>query len=118
MRALLLIPLAILRVMTQSTLLALSQIWVNKTRSILTTLGIIIGVFSVSVVIAAMDGMNNQIKENFETFGTKKIFLGPERPSSGPKKNMDWWQIRFKEHEFNDILEYCPTVECNSFIFF
>ena len=116
MRALLLFPLAILRMLTQSTLLALSQIWVNKTRSILTTLGIIIGVSSVSAVIAAMGGMNNKIMENFETFGTKKIFLWPERPSSGPKKNMDWWQMRFKEHEFDNILEYCPSVEFKSFI--
>ncbi|MBL7214585.1 MAG: ABC transporter permease [Phycisphaerae bacterium] len=116
MKTLLLIPLAIFRLLTQSTLLALSQIWVNKTRSILTTLGIIIGVSSVSAVIAAMGGMNNKIMENFETFGTKKIFLWPERPSSGPKKNIDWWQIRFREEEFNDMLEYCPSVEFKSFI--
>ncbi len=116
MKMLLLIPLKIFRLLIQSTLLALNQIWVNKTRSILTTVGIIIGVASVSAVIAAMDGMNNKIMENFETFGTKKIFLWPERPSSGPKKNVDWWQIRFKQEEFNGMLEYCPSVESKSFI--
>ena len=63
-----------------------------------------------------MGGMNNKIMENFETFGTKKIFLWPERPSSGPKKNIDWWQIRFKPGEFDGILEYCPSVEFKSFI--
>ncbi len=115
MRALFLIPLAALRLLIQSVLLALSQIWVNKTRSILTTLGIIIGVASVSAVIAAMSGMNDKIMENFETFGTKKIFLWPERPSSGPKKNMDWWQIRFKTEEFENVLEHCPSVEYKSF---
>ncbi len=116
MKKLLLIPILLLRLITQSALLALNQIWVNKTRSILTTLGIIIGVSSVSAVIAAMSGMNNKIMENFETFGTKKIFLWPQRPDSGSKKNLDWWQIRFKEEEFEDMLEYCPSVEFRSFV--
>jgi putative ABC transport system permease protein len=116
MKTLLMMPLMLFRLIVQSALLALSQIWVNKTRSILTTLGIIIGVSSVSAVIAAMSGMNNKIMENFETFGTKKIFLWPERPSSGPKKNVDWWQIRFKLEEFDGMLEYCPSVEFKSFI--
>jgi putative ABC transport system permease protein len=116
MKTLLLMPLMLLRLLTQSTLLALNQIWVNKTRSILTTLGIIIGVSSVSAVIAALGNMNDMIKENFETFGTKKIFLFPDRPASGPKKNADWWQIRFKQEEFDGMLEYCPSVECKSFV--
>ena len=116
MKRLLKIPMMLLRLIIQSALLALNQIWVNKTRSLLTTLGIIIGVASVSAVIAAMSGMNDKIMENFETFGTKKMFLFPDRPSSGPKKNADWWQIRFKEHEFDDMREYCPSVEFKSFI--
>lgn len=116
MRTLLLWLLSIPRLLTQSALLALSQIWVNKTRSILTTLGIIIGVASVSAVIAAMSGMNNKIMENFETFGTKKIFLWPERPNTGPMKNVNWWRIRFKQEEFDGILEHCPSVEFKSFI--
>jgi putative ABC transport system permease protein len=116
MKTLLLIPLAILRLLIQSAMLALGQIWANKTRSLLTTLGIIIGVSSVSAVIAAMSNMNDLIKENFETFGTKKIFLFPDRPTSGAKKNADWWQIRFKQEEFDGMLEYCPSVECKSFV--
>jgi putative ABC transport system permease protein len=112
----LLIPFALVQLMSQSALLAINQIWVNKTRSLLTTLGIIIGVSSVSAVIAAMHGMNTKIMENFEIFGTKKIFLWPERPSSGPKKNMDHWQMRFKQHEFDGLLEHCPSVEYLSFI--
>lgn len=116
MKRLLLAPLMFARLVTQSTLLALNQIRVNKTRSILTTLGIIIGVASVSAVIAAMRGMNDKVMESFEIFGTNKIFLWPHRPSSGPKKNVDWWQIRFKEEQFEGMTEYCPSVEYKSFI--
>ena len=48
MRALLSVPLVFVRLLGQSVWLALGQIWVNKTRSVLTTLGIIIGVASVT----------------------------------------------------------------------
>lgn len=116
MNRLLIAPLFFLRMLVQSIVLASSQIWVNKTRSILTTLGIIIGVASVSAVIGAMDGMNRKILENFEIFGTKKIFIWPQRPETGPKKHVDWWQIRFKTEQFEEMTERCPSVEYKSFV--
>lgn len=116
MKQLLLLPLVLLRLVLQNAFLALSQIWVNKTRSILTTLGIIIGVASVSAVIAAMEGMNRKIMENFEMFGTRKIFIWPERPQSGPQKNMPNWQLRFETYHFEGLLDNCPSVEYLSLI--
>jgi len=38
----------------QSAFLALGQIWANKVRAVLTTIGIVIGVASVTAVIAAL----------------------------------------------------------------
>jgi putative ABC transport system permease protein len=111
MRALLSVPLVFVRLLGQSVWLALGQIWVNKTRSVLTTLGIIIGVASVTAVVAAMSGMNDKVMENFEIFGTKKIFLWPERPQTGSQKNADWWQLRFRPEQFEGLLDHCPSVE-------
>ena len=54
MRFLLTIPISFMRLVFQSIALATSQIWANKVRSVLTTLGIIIGVASVTAVIAAL----------------------------------------------------------------
>ena len=116
MKKLLLVPLYLLQLTLQSAILALGQIWVNKTRSILTTLGIIIGVASVSAVIAAMEGMNRKILENFEMFGTRKIFIWPEQPRSGPQKNAPFWQLRFEPQHFEGLLENCPSVEYISLI--
>ena len=107
----LLLPLKFFRLLVQSILLALGQIWVNKTRSVLTTLGIIIGVASVTAVIAGLTGVNEMLMENFEYFGTKKIFLWPERPRTGSQKNVNHWQIRFKPEQFDNVLEHCPWVE-------
>ncbi|HEX5243082.1 MAG TPA: ABC transporter permease, partial [Tepidisphaeraceae bacterium] len=56
----------------QSVFLALGQVWANKVRSILTTIGIIIGVASVTAVIAALTGMKQSVLTQFESFGTNK----------------------------------------------
>ena len=61
MKFLIVWPLVFLRFMYQSIHLALSQIWANKMRSALTTLGIIIGVASVTAVIAALTGLKAKV---------------------------------------------------------
>ncbi len=45
------LPISILLLIFQSAFLALGQIWANKVRSILTTIGIVIGVASVTAVV-------------------------------------------------------------------
>jgi putative ABC transport system permease protein len=106
------IPVQIARLISQSIRLALGQIWVNKVRSVLTTLGIIIGVASVVSVIAALSGLKAKVMNDIETFGTNRIFIWPERPDSGKYKNVNWSTIRFKPEQFEGLLEYCPSVSC------
>jgi putative ABC transport system permease protein len=112
MNTLLDIPVQILRLIGQSIRLALGQIWVNKVRSVLTTLGIIIGVASVVSVIAALSGLKAKVMSDIETFGTNRIFIWPERPDTGKYKNVNWDAIRFKPEQFEGLLEYCPSVSC------
>ncbi len=78
------LPFALLRLLVQSALLALGQVWANKARSILTMIGIIIGVASVTTVIAVLSGLKANVLREFETLGTNKIFLVSQRPSKGP----------------------------------
>jgi putative ABC transport system permease protein len=106
------IPVQIIRLIGQSIRLALGQIWVNKVRSVLTTLGIIIGVASVVSVIAALSGLKAKVMSDIETFGTNRIFIWPTRPDSGKYKNVPWNTIRFKPEQFEGLLEYCPSVSC------
>jgi putative ABC transport system permease protein len=111
MKAVLAIPLAFFRLFYQSIYLALGQIWVNKTRSILTTLGIVIGVASVTAVIAALTGLKAKILTQVETLGTNTIFIGPRIPDKGPKHNAGWWEMRFRPEQFDGLLEHCPSVQ-------
>src|SRR4030042_1617720 len=95
----------------QSVYLALGQIWTNKTRSILTTIGIVIGVASVTAVIAALTGLKAKVLTQVETFGTKTVFIFPRMPDTGPMRHASWWTIRFLPEHFDNMLEHCPSVE-------
>ena len=94
----------------QAIVLAIGQIWANKLRSILTTLGIIIGVASVTAVIAILTGMKNQILTEFETFGANKIFIFPDRPDDAPRNKFPWEEIRLKPRELEEMSENCPSI--------
>ena len=54
---------------------AINAIWVNKMRSLLTMLGIIIGISSVITVVALGQGSQTAIDEEFEQFGTSRAYI-------------------------------------------
>ena len=110
MKAVLAIPLAFLRLFYQSIYLALGQIWANKMRSVLTTLGIVIGVASVTAVIAALTGLKAKILTQVETLGTNTIFISPRVPERGRRQHAGWWQMRFRPEQMDGLLEHCPSV--------
>jgi putative ABC transport system permease protein len=102
------IPLAPLVLLYQSFVLALSQIWANKVRGILTTVGIMIGVAAVSAVIALITGMKQRVLSEFEAVGTNKIFISPHWPEK--RANYSFYEVAFRLHDFDDLLENCPSV--------
>ena len=111
MRTAIRVLMAFLRLFYQSVYLALSQIWANKTRAILTTIGIIIGVASVTAVIATLTGLKAEILTKVEEFGTNTIVILPGRPEEGSKRHASYWTIRFLPEHFDGMLEHCPSVE-------
>jgi putative ABC transport system permease protein len=104
----LLMPLALIY---QSVALALGHIFANKIRAMLTTIGIVIGVASVTAVIAAMTGLKQNVLSEFDQIGPSKLFIYPEQPDSGPMRNASFNQIRFTAELFDDVLELCPSVK-------
>lgn len=57
----------------QSFKMAFKSIFSNKARSILTMLGIIIGVAAVIIMVSIVQGSNKQIRDYYESMGTNKI---------------------------------------------
>lgn len=95
----------------QSFMLAVRQIASNKMRSVLTTLGIVIGVASVTAVIAALSGMRDGVLNQFEKFGTNKVFIFPDRPQRGPMRTLPSNSIRFPPDLFDELLDAAPSLK-------
>ena len=94
----------------QAIKLALSQIRANLGRSLLTALGIIVGVASVTAVIAALGGLKDRVLTEFETFGANRLLVFPDRPDDAPRNLYPWKDVRLKIAEIDAIAEHCPSV--------
>ena len=94
----------------QAIMLALSQIWANKMRSVLTTLGIIFGVWAVTTVVAAISGVTTMVLNEFEELGGSKMFIFPDRPDDAPRNKYPWSVIRLKPAELLALAANCPSI--------
>ena len=62
---------------------ALSSLGLNKVRSFLTMLGVIIGVFSVVTLISLVKGVQNYIEDQFKLLGANTLFVLPGKVQVG-----------------------------------
>ena len=74
----------------EGVLFSLKAIRVNKIRAMLTTLGIIIGICSVSLMSTAIKGMDKAFQEGISALGSDNIYV-----SKWPWfDDHEWWRIR------------------------
>ena len=59
--------------MTENIRLAFQGIWGHKLRSVLTMLGIIIGIAAIITIVSTIQGTNEQIKENLIGAGNNVV---------------------------------------------
>ncbi len=75
----------------------------NKTRSLLTILGIVIGITSVTLVMSISQGANDLILGEFESFGSKIISIEPGREPSGPSDLASFLSDSLKEKDLDAL---------------
>ena len=63
--------------------IALQSLWANKLRSILTLLGVVIGVTSVIAVVTLVNGANTYVTTKFASYGAD-VFTVSKMPQSSP----------------------------------
>ena len=97
------------RIVFQTFGLALGQIWSNKVRSLLTTLGVIIGVASVIAVIAALQGLRQTVLSEFEKLGAKRVYIDGDLPDS-MRHTGSWRDVQLKLPEIIAIRDNCPGI--------
>eukprot|EP01026_Neomeris_dumetosa_P049189 TRINITY_DN42733_c0_g1_i5.p1 TRINITY_DN42733_c0_g1~~TRINITY_DN42733_c0_g1_i5.p1 ORF type:complete len:300 (-),score=20.77 TRINITY_DN42733_c0_g1_i5:36-935(-) len=98
------------RLVVQTAFLALGQIWANKVRSLLTTLGIIIGVSSIIAVVAAMEGLEKNILNEFDKFGARKVWMDGSLPRE-LRNRVNWRDVQLTLDEIHAVEEHSPSIE-------
>lgn len=88
-------------------MIAFQSIWVNKLRSILTLIGIIIGVTTVIAVVSIINGMNNYVAVKINSMGSNTLILDKEGIITSEE---DWINARKRK---NLTIEDLRAVERN-----
>ncbi|MDA0803526.1 MAG: ABC transporter permease [Planctomycetota bacterium] len=91
--------------------LAFGQLMANKMRSLLTTLGVVVGVASVTAVIAVLSGLKTKVLAEFESFGASRVFIFPDRPDGVPNNRFGWSDIRLKPNEVAELRDKWPSIK-------
>ncbi|WP_445456758.1 ABC transporter permease [Flavobacterium sp. HNIBRBA15423] len=85
-----------LRLLKESLSFALNALRNNKLRTLLSLLGVTIGIFSIIAVLAAVDSMDKKIKEDLSDMDLNTVYL--IRFSFGPSEVPRW-----KREQFPDV---------------
>ncbi len=107
----------ILRLLFQTVLIALRQILANKVRAMLTCLGIIIGVAAVVTTVAGVRGLQRSVLSEFETFGTKKVYIDGFLPRH-LRGRVPWHTMELKMHEVHHIITHASSLRRFTPLFF
>ena len=78
----------------EGLLIALRAIRSNKVRSILTMLGIVIGITSVVLMTTAIKGINNSFEKGISSLGTDVLYISKWAWFN----NTEWWKIRNRKN--------------------
>jgi putative ABC transport system permease protein len=76
--------------LSENVSIALDAIAANTLRSVLATLGIVIGVVTVTLMGTAISGLNNAFKSSISQLGTDVLFV--QKFEWGP--GTEWWKVR------------------------
>ena len=99
---------------------ALKSLLLNKIRSFLTMLGVIIGVFAVISLVSLVGGIQNYVEDQFNDLGANLIFVSSGnnnyrggRPGQNlSSSNLKEEHIELIEKEASDYIDYVtPTVQ-------
>ena len=76
--------------------IATASLWSHKMRSVLTLLGVVIGVMSVIAVVSLVNGLNDYVAEKIFNLGAD-VFMINRSPSI--ITNIDQWEVRAEAQE-------------------
>jgi putative ABC transport system permease protein len=108
-----------LRLLKESFALAMNALRNNKLRTMLSLLGVTIGIFSIIAVLAAVDSLDRKIKADLSTLDKNTIYLTKE--SFGPSEIPRWKREQFPNvtyEEYQALKASLTNVENSCFQYF
>ncbi|CAN5686560.1 ABC transporter permease [soil metagenome] len=102
--------LAIPRILFATFILALGQLWANRVRALLTTLGIVIGVSSTIAIVGATSGLRQFVLKQFEDVGALRFVVFGRNPREQPGR-FSPQQVVLKKREAEGMAAACPSIE-------
>jgi putative ABC transport system permease protein len=94
----------LLKLIRESYLFAVQAIVVNKLRTVLSLLGITIGIFAVITVFTIVDSMESTIRKNIESLGDNVLFVQKWPWAFG--SDYPWWKyVNRPVAEYKEMLE-------------
>tara|TARA_X000001036_G_scaffold240938_1_gene224738 strand:+ start:1838 stop:3046 length:1209 start_codon:yes stop_codon:yes gene_type:complete len=85
----------------ENLFISLSAVFANKTRSILTALGIIIGVFSVTMMGTLISGLDKTFESSMSMLGRDILYISRYEWFG----DMDWWEVRNRPRMRTEYVE-------------
>lgn len=94
------------RLLKESFSFAMNALRNNKLRTLLSLLGVTIGIFSIIAVLAAVDSLDRKIKKDLSTLDKNTIYL--MRFSFGPSEIPQWKREQFPNVKYDEY-EYLKS---------
>lgn len=92
-----------LRILNESFVLAVQQLLSNKLRTLLSLMGIIIGIWCVIMVLSAVNSLEYSIRKSFKKLGDNTIYISTMPWGEDPRENF-WKYMRRPEASYTDYL--------------
>jgi len=99
----------LVRFLLQTVVTAFTQIWANKLRAVLTTLGVIIGVASICIIVAALTGFRANVLGEFEKLGVNRVYIDGWLPPELRNK-LEWRDVQLSIQEIDAIVRDAESI--------
>ncbi|GAB4316001.1 MAG: ABC transporter permease [Candidatus Zixiibacteriota bacterium] len=101
-----------MRQFLESAKIALAALWANKLRSILTLIGMIIGVSTIIAIVSLINGMNQYVAAEIQTLGATTFTVDREGIITSEE---EWWESRKRKkltiEDYEAIKDICVGCE-------
>lgn len=108
-----------LNLLKESFLFAVSALKVNRLRTLLTLLGITIGIFAIISVFTVLDSLENTIRNSLSSLGDDVIYIQKWPWAPPPGEEYKWWEYLNRpvpsEEEYEQIKKRSEQAEIVNF---